>query len=57
MGCQLTTPPHNCWIMSFDDPVQLNRESLSGLCDGDSGRSAYGVLLQSTGLFLKEEVR
>lgn len=39
MGCQLTTQPHNCWIMSFDDPVRLDRESLSRLCDGDSGCS------------------
>lgn len=28
---------HNCWIASYDDPVQLNRESLSRPYDGDSG--------------------
>lgn len=31
MGCRCTTQPHNCWIMSFDDPVQLDSESLSRL--------------------------
>lgn len=35
----LTTQPRNCWIMSFDDPVRLNRESLSRPCDAHRGRS------------------
>lgn len=45
MGCQLTTQPRNCWIMSFDDPLQLNGESLSRLCDGDRECSVWRGLL------------
>lgn len=50
-GCRRTTQPHNCWIMSFDDPVQLDSESLSRLQHqrersvwrGWGGFSAQGV--------------
>lgn len=45
MGCQLTTQPRNCWIMSFDDPVRLNRESLSRPCDAHRGCSVWWGLL------------
>lgn len=59
MGCRRTTQPHNCWIMSFDDPVQLDSESLSRLAaPARSFRvKRVGGLLRARSLFLKEEMR
>lgn len=52
MGCRRATEPGNCRSMSCDDPVQLNRESLPRLCDGDSG--CVKGLLQTLVLFFLE---
>lgn len=52
MGRQRATLPCNCWIVSGDDPVQLSRESLSWLCDGDSG--CVKGLLETVFLFFLE---
>lgn len=35
---QCAPQPRNCCIISWDDPVQLNRKSVPRLRDGDSGR-------------------